>query len=127
MINYTEKVKQHFLNPKNFLAENEKFEADATGEIGNAACGDIMQMFLKIQNGTITECKWRTYGCASAIAATSVLSELAKGLTLEQAEKLNAQDIIKELGQLPPKKIHCSLLADRALKKAIEKYKNNLK
>jgi len=129
---YTEDVKEHFFNPRNILkteaelAEYEK-EADGIGEMGNAACGDVMKMMIKVEDGRIIDCKWQTFGCASAIASTSMLSVMITengGMLREDAMKLTAQDILKRLGGLPQIKVHCSVLGDRALKAAIEDYKN---
>lgn len=123
---YTDIVKEHFLNPKNFLMGDEsKFEADTIGLVGNPICGDQMKMFLKIENGKIIDIKWKTYGCASAIASTSALSELAKGKTLDEALKIDAKMINNYLGGLPEHKFHCSVLGHEALKDAIEKYRQN--
>ena len=121
---YTEKVKDHFMHPRNLLRDEEKFQEDGRGVIGNIKCGDEMVVVIKVdkKNNTIAECKWKTYGCASAIASTSVLSELAIGKTLEQAYKLSSQDIAQALGGLPEHKIHCSVLGDKALRAAIDDY-----
>ena len=123
---YSDLVKEHFLNPKNFLMGDEKkYPHDAEGIIGNPICGDQMLFMLQIDKKTdrIKDIKWKTYGCASAIASTSALSELAKGKTLDEALKISAEEIAKYLGGLPPKKIHCSILGHDALKKAIENYR----
>ncbi len=122
---YTDIVKDHFLNPRNFLMGDEsKFKADAVGLVGNPICGDQMKMYLKIDSKTqtITDIKWKTYGCASAIASTSALSEIAKGKTLNEALRITADDINEFLGGLPKHKFHCSILGHDALKDAIEKY-----
>ena len=122
---YSDIVKEHFLNPRNFLMGDEsKFEADAIGLVGNPICGDQMKMFLKIENNIITDIKWKTYGCASAIASTSALSELAKGKTLDEALKIDAKQIDDYLGTLPKHKFHCSILGHDALKDAINNYRN---
>lgn len=124
---YTDIVKDHFLNPRNYLMGDEsKFECDATGIVGNPICGDQMKMYLKINpdTDTITDIRWKTYGCASAIASTSVLSELAKGKTLDEALKISAEDIDNYLGKLPKHKFHCSILGHDALRDAIENYRN---
>ena len=127
---YSETVKEHFTNPKNILDDEEKFEEDGKGEIGNAVCGDMMLMAIKVdkEKNTISECKWKTYGCASAIASTSILSEMVKGMPLEDAYKIKPADITKQLEGLPNHKIHCSVLGDKALRKAIEDYyeRNNI-
>ena len=121
---YTEKVKDHFMHPRNLLLDDEKFQADGRGVIGNIKCGDEMVVAIKVdrEKNVIAECKWKTYGCASAIASTSVLSELAIGKTLDEAYKLSSQDIAKALGGLPEHKIHCSVLGDKALRAAIDDY-----
>ena len=124
---YTDTVKDHFLNPRNFLMGDEsKFECDATGIVGNPICGDQMKMFIKVDKKTnkITDIRWKTYGCASAIASTSALSELAKGKTLDEALKISAKDIDDYLGNLPKHKFHCSVLGHDALRDAIENYRS---
>ncbi|MBQ3413597.1 iron-sulfur cluster assembly scaffold protein [Candidatus Saccharibacteria bacterium] len=123
---YSDIVKDHFLNPRNFLMGDEsEFKADAIGLVGNPICGDQMKMFLKIdkKTDTITDIRWKTYGCASAIASTSALSEMAKGKTLDDALKITAKEIDDYLGTLPKHKFHCSILGHDALKDAIEKYR----
>ena len=130
---YSDKVKEHFMNPKNFLPEEPKEgEFDATGEAGNLACGDIMQVWLKIDPETekIKDFKWRTWGCASAIASTSMFSEMVMedgGKTLDEALKITPKDILERLGGLPPRKVHCSVLVDQAFKNAVKNYKENIK
>lgn len=124
---YTDIVKDHFLNPRNFLMGDEsKFVCDAIGLVGNPICGDQMKMFLKIDPKTdkITDIRWKTYGCASAIASTSALSELAKGKTLDEALNITAEDIDNYLGKLPKHKFHCSILGHDALRDAIENYRS---
>ena len=126
---YTDIVKDHFLNPRNFLMGDESaFQCDATGLVGNPICGDQMKMYLKIDKNTdkITDIRWKTYGCASAIASTSALSELAKGKTLDEALKISAEDIDNYLGKLPKHKFHCSVLGHDALKDAINNYRKQL-
>ena len=123
---YSDIVKEHFLNPRNFLMGDEaKFKADAIGLVGNPVCGDQMKMFLQIDpaTDTIKDIRWKTYGCASAIASTSALSELAKGKTLDDALKITADDIANYLGGLPQHKFHCSVLGHQALHDAIAKYR----
>lgn len=123
---YSDIVKEHFLSPKNFLMGDEtKYEHDAEGIVGNPICGDQMKMFLRIDKKTdkIVDLKWKTYGCASAIASTSALSELAKGKTLDEALRISAEDIEKFLGGLPKHKFHCSVLGHDALKAAILTYR----
>ncbi|MBI4706430.1 MAG: iron-sulfur cluster assembly scaffold protein [Candidatus Omnitrophica bacterium] len=121
---YTDKVKDHFMHPRNVLMDESGFEADAKGIIGNIKCGDEMLIFIKVdkEKEIITDCKWKTFGCASAIASTSVLSEMAIGKTLEEAYKITSHDIAKALGSLPEHKIHCSVLGDKALRAAIDDY-----
>ena len=125
---YSDKVKEHFLNPHNFLIEEPKEgEFDAEGEAGNMACGDIMKVWLKIDSKTkkIKDFKWRTWGCASAIASTSVFSDMVTekgGMKLEDALKITPQEIIKRLHGLPPRKIHCSVLVDQAFRNAVSNY-----
>ncbi len=125
---YTDKVKDHFMHPRNLLLDESKFEADGRGVIGNIKCGDEMVVVIKVdkEKGIISDCKWKTYGCASAIASTSVLSELAIGKTLDQAYKLSSHDIALALGGLPEHKIHCSVLGDKALRAAIDDYYTRL-
>lgn len=121
---YTDIVKDHFMNPRNILKDEENFQADGSGTTGNIKCGDQMQFVIQVdkEKGTIKDCRWRTYGCASAIASTSVLSEMVKGMKLEDAYHLTPKDIVKNLGSLPEHKIHCSVLGDKALRTAIDDY-----
>ncbi len=122
---YSDTVKEHFLNPRNFLMGDEtKYAADAVGLVGNPICGDQMKMFLQIQDDRIVDLKWKTYGCASAIAATSALSELAKGKTLDEALKIGPNEITEFLGGLPQHKVHCSVLGHEALAAAIANFRN---
>ena len=128
---YTDIVKDHFLNPRNFLMGDEtKFRADGEGLVGNPVCGD--QMLIKIRVGKnqddeeiIEDIGWKTYGCASAIASTSALSELAKGRTLDAADRITAKEICDFLGGLPEHKFHCSVLGHQALHKAIADYRSH--
>ncbi|MGE0792962.1 MAG: iron-sulfur cluster assembly scaffold protein [Candidatus Woesearchaeota archaeon] len=123
---YTDTVKDHFVRPRNVvLHDSQVKDMDAVGEVGSPACGDIMQVWIKVEDGIIKKCLWKTFGCASAIASTSMMSEMVIGMSLDEAEKITAKDILDELGGLPAKKIHCSVLGDQALKKAIENYKSN--
>ncbi len=116
---YTEKVMQHFMDPKNVgTMEN----PDGYGKVGNPSCGDIMEIFLRIENDVITDVKFRTFGCASAIASSSVSTELVLGKTVEEALKITNKAVVEELGGLPPVKMHCSVLAEEAIKMAIEDY-----
>ena len=121
---YTETVKQHFMNPRNILQDSEDFSEDGKGMVGNVQCGDQMMMLIRVDKETekIIDCRWKTYGCASAIASTSVLSEMVKGMSLTQAFNLTPKDITAELGALPENKIHCSVLGDKALREAINDY-----
>lgn len=125
---YTETVKDHFLNPRNYLMGDEKaFKYDAVGVVGNPVCGDQMKMYIKVKDDKIVDIRWKTYGCASAIASTSALSELTKGKTLDEALKIDAKTIDDYLGKLPKHKFHCSVLGHDALREAIEKYRQNFK
>jgi nitrogen fixation NifU-like protein len=121
---YTDKLKEHFMHPKNILMDATDYKYDGSGIVGNIKCGDQMLMFIQVdkEKQTITDCKWKTYGCASAIASTSILSEMVKGMKLEDAHKISPKDITKELGGLPEHKIHCSVLGDKALRAAIDDY-----
>lgn len=121
---YTEKVKDHFMNPRNILEQPDTYEDDGKGMVGNPKCGDQMLMVIQVnkENETIKDCKWKTYGCASAIASTSVLSEMVIGKTLDQAFSITPKQVAKELGELPDHKVHCSVLGDQALRAAINDY-----
>ncbi|MDR2073043.1 MAG: iron-sulfur cluster assembly scaffold protein [Spirochaetaceae bacterium] len=120
---YSDTVKEHFTNPKNVLFDDESaFPADARGETGNIRCGDQMLMLLQIRDDVISDVRWKTYGCASAIASTSMLSEIIKGMTIADAYKIKPDDLVKKLGGLPENKIHCSVLGDKALRAAIDDY-----
>ncbi len=121
---YTEKVKEHFTNPKNILEDETSYKEDGKGLVGNVQCGDQMLMVIRVDSKSqvITDCRWKTYGCASAIASTSILSEHVKGMKLEDAYKLSPKDIVKDLGGLPEHKMHCSVLGDKALRAAIDDY-----
>ena len=109
------------------MGDESKFKADAVGLVGNPICGDQMKMYIKVDPATdrISDIRWKTYGCASAIASTSALSEIAKGKTLDEALKITAKDIDDYLGTLPKHKFHCSILGHDALKDAIEKYRSS--
>lgn len=122
---YSDIVKDHFMNPRNYLFGDEtKFAYDAFGVVGNPICGDQMKMYIKVANNKIKDVRWKTYGCASAIASTSALSELAKGKSLEEALEISAKDIDDYLGTLPKHKFHCSVLGHQALADAIKKYRS---
>ena len=121
---YTDTVKEHFLNPRNFIMGDENdWPADGEGLVGNPVCGDQMLVKIRVKNGKIYRIGWKTYGCASAIASTSALSELAKGRTLDDADKITAKEICDYHGGLPEHKFHCSVLGHQALHKAILDYK----
>lgn len=125
---YSKKVLEHYNNPKNVGSFDPKKENIGTGMVGAPACGDVMKIQIEVdpENNKIKDVKWKTYGCGSAISASSLLSEWVKGLTLEEAQKIKNTDIAEEL-ELPPVKIHCSILAEDAVKAAILDYKNKLK
>ena len=116
---YSEKVMDHFSNPRN-VGEIEN--ADGIGEIGNAKCGDIMKMYLKIDNGTITDAKFKTFGCGAAIATSSMATELIKGKTIDEALKLTNDAVVEALDGLPAVKVHCSVLAEQAVRSALSDY-----
>lgn len=121
---YSEKLKEHFMNPKNILQGEDTDAFDGVGMEGNLQCGDQMMVVIKVDKDreVITDCQWKTYGCASAIASTSILSEMVKGMTLEEAFNVSPKDVAKELGGLPENKIHCSVLGDKALRAAINNF-----
>jgi len=119
---YSEVVKDHFVNPRNILENEESYVADGTGVVGNIKCGDQMLIAIKVEDDVIADCKWKTYGCASAIASTSILSEAVIGMKLDEAYHIKPKDIADRLGGLPEHKIHCSVLGDKALRTAIEDY-----
>ena len=117
---YSEKVIDHFSNPRN-VGEIEN--ADGVGTVGNSKCGDIMRMYLKVDdNGVITDCKFKTFGCGAAIATSSMATEMIKGKTLKEALKLTNKAVAEARDGLPPVKMHCSLLAEEAVKAAVEDY-----
>lgn len=118
---YNERVMQEFAEPKNVgFIEN----ADGVGKVGNASCGDIMEISLKIDNDVITDAKFRTFGCAAAIASSSVATQMVIGKTLDEALEIKNKDVVETLQGLPPQKIHCSVLAEEAIKKAVEDYRD---
>ena len=116
---YSEKVMEHFTNPHNV---GKLDDADGIGEVGNAKCGDIMKMYLKIENDIITDVKFNTYGCASAIATSSIATDMIKGQPLSEALKLTNKAVVEALDGLPAVKIHCSVLAEQAIKAAVKDY-----
>jgi len=116
---YSKKVMQNFFHPKNM---GEMKNPDGVGKVGNPVCGDIMQVFIKVEDAKIKDIKFKTFGCAAAIATSSMITQLAKGKTLEQAKKITSKDVAKSLKGLPPIKMHCSNLASDALKMAIKDY-----
>jgi nitrogen fixation NifU-like protein len=116
---YSEKVMDHFRNPRNIgKLEN----PDGVGKMGSPECGDVMCVYIKVENNVIIDCKFETFGCAAAIASSSMLTELVKGKTIEEALKISNKEVVKELGGLPSKKVHCSLLAENGIKAAISNY-----
>ena len=119
---YTDKVMDHFRNPRN-VGEIE--DANGIGEVGNAKCGDIMKVYLKVEDNIIKDVKFQTFGCGSAIASSSMATELIKGKTLEEAWELSNKAVAEALDGLPPVKMHCSVLAEEAIHKAINDYRKN--
>ena len=116
---YNSTVMDHFMNPRNM---GDIKDADGVGEVGAAACGDIMKISLKIKDGKIADARFKTFGCGSAIASSSMATELIKGRSVDEALKFSNQEVVDALGGLPPVKIHCSVLAEEALKAALEDY-----
>jgi nitrogen fixation NifU-like protein len=121
---YSEKVMDHFMNPRNV---GEMADADGVGMEGNPTCGDAMQLFIKVENDRIVDAKFRTFGCGAAIAVSSMITEMVKGKTLDEALSISKEAVANELGGLPPQKMHCSNLGADALKKAIEDYRSKKK
>ncbi len=121
---YNEKVREAFANPKNvgFIED-----ADGVGKVGNPTCGDIMEISLKIKDNVIVDAKFRTFGCAAAIATSSTATEMVKGMTIDEALKLTNSQVVEKLEGLPPQKIHCSVLAEEAIKEAIKDYQSKNK
>lgn len=116
---YSEKVMDHFANPRNV---GELKDANGIGEVGNSKCGDIMRMYIKVKNGIIEDVSFKTFGCGAAIATSSMATELIKGKTLEEALSLTNKAVMEALDGLPPVKVHCSVLAEQAIKSAIADY-----
>jgi nitrogen fixation NifU-like protein len=120
-VGYSKKVMEHFMNPRNVgVIEN----PDGYGKVGNPVCGDVMEIYIKVKDDIITDIKFRTFGCGSAIATSSMVTELAKGKHIDEAVKITRGDVASELEGLPPQKMHCSNLAADALHEAIKDYKN---
>jgi nitrogen fixation NifU-like protein len=119
---YSEKVMEHFKNPRNV---GEMENPDGVGRVGNPVCGDVMELYIKVNDGTIVDAKFKTFGCAAAIATSSMVTEIVKGKTIEEALKISNKAVVEALDGLPPAKVHCSVLAEDALKSAIENYLNN--
>jgi len=119
MLNYSQKVLDHFKNPRNV---GKLKKADGVGEVGNLVCGDVMRLYIKVKDEKIEDIKFETYGCAAAIATSSVITEMVKGKTVKEVLKMSNKDIIDKLGGLPPIKVHCSLLSIDALSEAIWDY-----
>ncbi|MDO4740520.1 MAG: Fe-S cluster assembly scaffold protein NifU [Eubacteriales bacterium] len=117
---YTEKVMDHFMNPRNVGTIE---DASGVGEVGNAQCGDIMKIFIKVENNVIVDVKFQTYGCGAAIATSSRATEMVMGKTIEEALAITNKQVAESLGGLPPVKLHCSVLAEEALHAAIADYK----
>ena len=116
---YSEKVMEHFRNPRN-VGEIEN--PDGIGHVGNPVCGDIMELYIKVDRDIITDAKFKTFGCGAAIATSSMVTELVKGKSIEEAKRISNRAVAEALGGLPPVKLHCSVLAEEALKSAIEDY-----
>ena len=120
---YTEQVMDHFMNPRNM---GEMENPDGVGTVGNAKCGDIMRIYIKVENEVITDVKFKTFGCGAAIATSSKATELVKGKTIDEALTITNKMVMDALGGLPPVKVHCSVLAEEALHAAIQDYKDRL-
>ena len=120
---YTEQVMDHFMNPRNM---GEMEDASGVGTVGNAKCGDIMRIYIKVEDDVITDVKFKTFGCGAAIATSSKATELVKGKTIDEALQITNKMVMEALGGLPPVKVHCSVLAEEALHAAIQDYKDRL-
>jgi len=121
---YSEKVMEHFRNPRNV---GEMENPDGVGRVGNPVCGDIMELYIKVKDGIIADAKFKTFGCGAAIATSSMVTEMVKGKSIEEALKISNRTVAEALDGLPPVKMHCSVLAEEALKSAIEDYLNKSK
>jgi nitrogen fixation NifU-like protein len=121
---YSDKVMEHFRSPRNM---GEIKDADGVGTVGNPICGDLMTIYIKVKNDKLTDVKFKTFGCAAAIATSSMITELAKGKTLDEASKITRDNVANELDGLPPIKMHCSNLAADALREAIKDYRKKMK
>jgi nitrogen fixation NifU-like protein len=119
MPNYSEKVMDHFKNPRNVGVI---VNADGIGHVGNPVCGDIMELYIKVKNNIIEDAKFKTFGCGAAIATSSIMTELVKGKTIEEALSVSNKAVVEALGGLPPVKLHCSVLAEDAFKSAVDDY-----
>ena len=120
---YTEQVMDHFMNPRNM---GEMEDASGVGTVGNAKCGDIMRIYIKVENDIITDVSFKTFGCGAAIATSSKATELVKGKTIDEALQITNKMVMESLGGLPPVKVHCSVLAEEALHAAIQDYKDKM-
>lgn len=120
---YTEQVMDHFMNPRNM---GEMEDASGVGTVGNAKCGDIMRIYIKVEDNVITDVKFKTFGCGAAIATSSKATEMVKGKTIDEALKITNKMVMEALGGLPPVKVHCSVLAEEALHAAIQDYKERM-
>jgi nitrogen fixation protein NifU and related proteins len=121
---YSEKVMDHFTNPRNV---GDMEDADGVGQEGNPTCGDAMKIYIKVKDDRIIDAKFKTFGCGAAIAVSSMVTEMVKGKTLDEALAISKEAVANELGGLPPQKMHCSMLGSDALKKAIEDYRSKQK
>jgi len=124
MTGYSEKVKEHFHNPRNVGTID---EPDGVGKVGNPVCGDIMELYLKVENEVIVDAKFRTFGCGAAIATSSMVTELIIGKSIAEARQISNKAVAEALGGLPPIKMHCSVLAEEALQKALDDYQTRKK
>ena len=120
---YTDQVMDHFMNPRNM---GEMEDPSGVGTVGNAKCGDIMRIYIKVEDNVITDVKFKTFGCGAAIATSSKATEIVKGMTLDEALNVTNKMVMDALGGLPPVKVHCSVLAEEALHAAIQDYKDRL-